>query len=118
MIPNQIVDEHISKLSEAASYIWQREWAERNAGNISIDLTGLQEVISSDKEGKRYIECAMPTEASNMLIFITGTGERLRELINTPEKVACIISIDEVAKGYQIIYTIHENEIHINTHLG
>jgi rhamnulose-1-phosphate aldolase len=104
MLINQTIANEISKVSEIAAYLWQREWAERNAGNISVNLTGLQNVSSKDKENKKYIECLMPEEASDMLLFITGTGERLRELVNLPEKVACIISIDHQAKGYHIVW--------------
>ncbi|MFZ4399229.1 MAG: rhamnulose-1-phosphate aldolase [Bacteroidales bacterium] len=104
MIFNQIISNEIQKVSEIAGYLWQREWAERNAGNISINLSGLQGELQIVKEGKRYIKCSMPALASNMLIYITGTGERLRELVNIPEKVSCIIAIDENAKGYHIVW--------------
>ena len=30
----------ISKVSEVAEYLWNRQWCERNAGNISLNLTG------------------------------------------------------------------------------
>ena len=109
MILNHIITCEILKVSEAAGYLWQREWAERNAGNISLNLTGLQEVTSKDKENKDYIECPMPFEASNMLLFVTGAGERLRELVTIPEKVACIIAIDKEAKGYHIVWGGKEN---------
>lgn len=98
------VAEEIGKISEVAGYLWQREWAERNAGNISLNITGLQPVSSIDKDGKPYYESAMPTEAANMILFITGTGERLRDLRFTPEKAACIIAINEQATGYHIVW--------------
>ena len=33
------VEAELKKVSEVAGYLWQREWAERNAGNISMNLT-------------------------------------------------------------------------------
>jgi len=104
MILNQSISNEIVKVSEIAGYLWQREWAERNAGNISVNLTGLQYISLKDKENKKYIESTMPKEAADMLLFITGTGERLRELVTIPEKVACIIAIDNHAKGYHIVW--------------
>jgi len=101
---NQKVAEEIGKISEVAGYLWQREWAERNAGNISLNITGLQAISAADKEGKVYYECKMPAEASGMLIFITGTGERLRDLRFTPERAACIIAINDDATGYHIVW--------------
>jgi Ribulose-5-phosphate 4-epimerase and related epimerases and aldolases len=101
---NQKVAEEIGKISEVAGYLWQREWAERNAGNISLNITGLQSISAVDKEGKAFYECKMPAEASGMLIFITGTGERLRDLRFTPERAACIIAINDDATGYHIVW--------------
>jgi rhamnulose-1-phosphate aldolase len=109
MILNQSITNEILKVSEAAGYLWQREWAERNAGNISVNLTGLQNITLKEIEGKPYMACSMPQEASNMLIFVTGAGERLRELINVPEKAACIIAIDSDAKGYHIVWGGKDN---------
>ena len=33
------VENELQKVSTVAGYLWQREWAERNAGNISMNLT-------------------------------------------------------------------------------
>jgi rhamnulose-1-phosphate aldolase len=38
---NRRVRDEISKVSEVAGYLWQRQWCERNAGKISLNLTGL-----------------------------------------------------------------------------
>ena len=37
-IPLKVKGE-LEKISRIAGYLWQREWAERNAGNISINLS-------------------------------------------------------------------------------
>ena len=36
---NDAVMAEIEKVVEVATYLWQREWAERNGGNISVDVT-------------------------------------------------------------------------------
>ena len=33
------VQQELKQVSKVAGYLWQREWAERNAGNISMNLT-------------------------------------------------------------------------------
>lgn len=101
---NQAVILEIEKISEVAGYLWQREWAERNAGNISLNLTGLFDVESIRTEGKVYVKCSLPADASGLVIFVSGTGERLRDLIKSPEKAACIIIIDSKADGYHIVW--------------
>ena len=58
------VESELKKVSKVAGYLWQREWAERNAGNISMNLTSFfskEEVkgplleqfdqVDSDKDG-------------------------------------------------------------------
>ena len=37
------VEIELKKVSKVAGYLWQREWAERNAGNISMNLTSFFE---------------------------------------------------------------------------
>jgi len=101
---NQVVVREIEKISEVAGYLWQREWAERNAGNISLNLTGLLDVSSIHTFGLSLIKCSMPAETSGLVIFVSGTGERLRDLIKTPEKAGCIIVIDGKAEGYHILW--------------
>jgi rhamnulose-1-phosphate aldolase len=104
MIINEIIQHEITKVCQVAGYLWQKGWAERNAGNISLDLTGLAEDTQWDIKNSRYISHILPAEASGKLIFITGTGERLRDLADQSEKIACIIKIDEKAQGYYIIW--------------
>jgi rhamnulose-1-phosphate aldolase len=101
---NKLVTEEIKKVSEVAGYLWQRQWCERNAGNISLNLTGLVTVSEIDLKNDRYVKIRMPSEAAGFTIFITGTGERLRELATKPSEVACIIHIDPKAEGYFIVW--------------
>lgn len=101
---NELVKEQIDKVSIAAGYLWNRQWCERNAGNISVNLTGLIEIKESDIQGRPFVKNKLPAESSQMVIFISGTGERLRELVDKPSEVACIIYIDKKAEGYYIVW--------------
>ena len=101
---NQVVIREIEKISEIAGYLWQRRWAERNAGNISLNLTGLADVESISTKGCNYVKSILPAEAAGLVIFVSGTGERLRDLIKTPEKAGCIIVVESNAQGYHIVW--------------
>ena len=37
-LPTEVENE-LNKISRVAGYLWQREWAERNDGNMSMNLT-------------------------------------------------------------------------------
>lgn len=98
------ITEQIDAVKEVAGYLWERGWAERNAGNISINLTGLADVSAIKLDDSKYIKADIPSDAANTLLFITGTGERLRDLRNKCESAACILLIDAKAEGYYIVW--------------
>lgn len=104
MILSKEVLHEISKVSEVSGYLWERGWCERNAGNISINLTGLLRVRNDDLANCRHVKSNLPAEAAGMTIFVTGTGEHLRDLRKKPDEAACIIYIDNKAAGYYIIW--------------
>lgn len=110
MILNQAVQAEIEKVSEVASYLWQREWAERNGGNISVDLTDIFGPQPADLSG--YPHCplsmvggtaAFPADSAGHIFYVKGTGERIREL-RDPALAGCILRIDDSASGYHILW--------------
>lgn len=101
---NKAVKIQISKASKTAWYLWQREWAERNGGNISINITNVIDNLPDNFDKYRFVEIInYPKEAANKVIFVSGTGERLRDMRN-PEIHACIIYFNNDASGYYIIW--------------
>ncbi|MEA3505605.1 MAG: rhamnulose-1-phosphate aldolase [Bacteroidota bacterium] len=97
------VKEQLEKVSRIADYLWSREWAERNAGNISINLSAY--FVNKEIQNKgRFIECDLPVEAGGLTLFVSGKGCYLRDLINKIDKAACILHINSKATGYYIIW--------------
>ena len=97
------VHEELDKVSKIAGYLWNREWAERNAGNISLNLTSF--FNKEDLKGKgSFVEFDFPKEVAGYVLFITGTGCYLRNLIDKIEEAACILYINEQATGYSIVW--------------
>ncbi len=94
--------QQIAMASEAATYLWKREWAESNGGNISINLTEHISDVDEKTEGFPFIKNKnIPSTAKGMSLFVTGTGKRMRDL-REPGDSACII---QIAKGgYYIIW--------------
>lgn len=93
----------LNDVSRIAAYLWNREWAERNAGNISIDVSEYFE-SPAIPAGSRFISCPLPAEAANFTVFVTGTGSYLRSLVDKIEEVACIMRVNLDASGYYIIW--------------
>lgn len=97
------VKNELDIVSRISGYLWEREWAERNAGNISINLS--RYFSKKDVQGKGFfIEHVFPKGVAGYILFISGTGCYLRSLIDNIEEAACIIYINEDATGYSIIW--------------
>lgn len=97
------VKEQIAKVSEIAGYLWDREWAERNAGNISINLSEyFQDEVQDNPE--RSFEYDFPKEVAGLVVFISGTGCHLRHLRDRIEEAACILKINNEATAYSIVW--------------
>lgn len=106
---NNAVRNEIAKVSETAQYLWQREWAERNGGNISVDITDIFGEIPASLDSFPHCALSMigddrfPKDSAGHIFFVKGTGERIRELVQ-PELAGCILRIDDEAYGYHILW--------------
>lgn len=95
----------VEQVAEVAGYLWQKGWAERNGGNITINIT---ELVDDDMR-------AMPPISDTMEIGVTlphlkgcwfyckGTNRRMRDLARRPMENGSIIRITDDCAGYEII---------------
>ena len=93
------------EVSEIANYLWQRGWAERNAGNISVNINHLipkDTKIKLKKFNSFKLSVSYP-DLAGMFLFVTGTGKRMRDIAKNPLKNALIIKINETGDAYWII---------------
>jgi rhamnulose-1-phosphate aldolase len=101
---NKALKKTVFAIAEVAELLWQRGWAERNAGNISVNLS---EIIRDDIPGHtKYPHFPLPGRYPELIkeyIFVTGTGKRMRHLAGKPKKNTLIIRIDNKGTGYNII---------------
>ncbi len=93
------------EVSEIADYLWQRGWAERNAGNISVNINYL---IKSNLKIKlndypSYELSKSYSALAGMYLFVTGTGKRMRDIAKNPLKNALIIKLNKEGNAYWII---------------
>lgn len=93
----------MTKVSEASKLMWEKGWAERNGGNVSVNLTGLVKV-SRELEAYRHVKApGYPKEAGGMVFFSKRTGERIRDLV-LPKEGGCIVRMDDNAMGYHVLW--------------
>ena len=102
---NAGLQREIEKVAEVAGYLWQNGWAERNGGNITVNIThwaddAMQRLppISDIKP----IGTTLPS-LRGCYFFCKGTGKRMRDLARRPMENGSIIRILDDCANYVII---------------
>lgn len=93
----------LREMATVAEYLWHKGWAERNAGNMSVNVT---ENVKPKQlgTGQTHIKLARAyTGLGGQILLISGSGTRMRELARKPRKNICLIKIDKDGKGYELI---------------
>ncbi|WP_295937183.1 rhamnulose-1-phosphate aldolase [uncultured Alistipes sp.] len=95
----------VGRIAEVAGYLWQKGWAERNGGNISVNVTACM----SDREKElpaisdRVLLMAPVEVLANHVFFVTGTGKRMRYVAQDPFANGSLIRITADGTSYEII---------------
>lgn len=102
----------MAEIAEVSQYLWQKGWAECNAGNISVRITGhINDTWVEPFDTPGFVLPMPFRELSGEIFFMTGTGSRMRDIQAHPGKNLLIIRISEDGLNYQVIS-------HSAAHLG
>jgi rhamnulose-1-phosphate aldolase len=98
----------IDQVAEVAGYLWQKGWAERNGGNIVINVTD-----QLNPQLVRLPQCDSPTapiaigttlpNLKGCYFFCKGTNRRMRDLARWPMDNGSVIRILDDCAHYEII---------------
>ena len=95
----------IDQVAEVTGYLWQKGWAERNGGNITVNVTEFM-----DDECKALPALAPAQQIGKVLpcikgkyFYAKGTGKRMRDLARWPMQNGAIIRICDDCASYEII---------------
>lgn len=95
----------IDKVAEAAGYLWQKGWAERNGGNITVNITehvDAQMLAMPAICEPRAIGACLPN-LKGCWFFCKGTNRRMRDLARRPMENGSIIRILDDCAHYEIV---------------
>lgn len=99
------LEAEVMKVAEVAGYLWEKGWAERNGGNITVNVTELVDdeirqmpAISEVKQ----IGIEVP-HLKGAYFYCKGTNRRMRDLARKPMDNGSIIRILDDCKSYVII---------------
>jgi rhamnulose-1-phosphate aldolase len=90
----------LNAIAEVAGYLWQRNWAEANGGNISVNLTHILPGGASENTDQGYPTLLPDTypELAGHLFYITGTGQRMRDVAKSPLDYGALIRVSPDGK--------------------
>ena len=95
----------VNKVAEVAGYLWQKGWAERNGGNITVNITEYADdeirnmpAISEVKQ----IGVTLP-HLKGCYFYCKGTNMRMRDLARRPMDNGSVIRILDDCASYVII---------------
>ena len=99
-LAKQVID-----VAEVAGYLWQKGWAERNGGNITVNVTDY-----IDDEIKAMPAISEPISFGSVLphlkgkyFFCKGTNKRMRDLARWPMENGSFIRVLDNCSEYVII---------------
>jgi len=101
---NPKIHNELARIAEIAGYLWQRNWAEANGGNISVNLTHLadNEILELPATAGESLAEDVPEIAGN-IFYVTGTGKRMRDVAKSPLDFGALIRITADGKRFEII---------------
>lgn len=99
------LEREINQIAEVAGYLWTKGWAERNGGNITVNIT---EHIDAEIQAMpaisevKQIGVTLP-HLKGCYFYCKGTGKRMRDLARWPMENGSIIRILDDCASYVII---------------
>lgn len=113
----------LKPVSEVAGYLWDKGWAERNGGNISVRVNGPGDPVVElpAVKGKR-VDLPSPLPVlSGEVFYTTGTGKRMRDVAKDPISNGCFLKIGPGGQFYTLmtdpsIPPTSELPSHLNIH--
>lgn len=95
----------IDQVAEVAGYLWQKGWAERNGGNITINITEHvdDEIKALPAISPIYSTGTVLPALKGCYFFCKGTNRRMRDLARKPMENGAVIRILDDCASYEIV---------------
>lgn len=99
------LENQISEIAEVAGFLWQKGWAERNGGNITVNIT---DELDDEARNLLPISDVIPIgktlpHLKSRYFYCKGTNRRMRDLARRPMENGSIIRILDDCSNYVII---------------
>jgi rhamnulose-1-phosphate aldolase len=93
----------VLQVQETAQCLWEKGWAERNAGNISVNVTA--EMGEAGKGSGAFSAAEIPYPVlAGAAFLITGADTRMRDVAKDAETNCCLLRIADDLTGYHLLW--------------
>lgn len=95
----------VNKAAEVAGYLWQKGWAERNGGNITVNITEFvdDEIRQMEPISDVVAIGTVLPYLKGCYFYCKGTNKRMRDLARWPMEHGSVIRILDDCASYVII---------------
>ena len=105
LVNRQALTYAVNQAAEVAGYLWQKGWAERNGGNITLNIT---EFVDDEIKSLPAISDVKQIGATlpylkGCYFYCKGTNKRMRDLARWPMEHGSVIRILDDCASYVII---------------
>ena len=105
---NKKFDSLLAEIKQTAGLIWNKGWAEANAGNFSVNVTDICKEQNFNFSGRKIKTEKNYNYLTNNFLLVSRSGSRMRDIAESPLPDICIIYIDKSGNHY---YSIKLDEI-------
>jgi rhamnulose-1-phosphate aldolase len=95
----------LASAAEVAGLLWEKGWAERNAGNLSFDVTDLVPAadVLAAAPGTTQLPGPIP-ELGGRRILVTAAGSRMREIARDPDLFCGVLQCSSEGSRYHVAW--------------
>lgn len=112
----------IEEMALVAGLLWEKGWAEKNAGNASVDVTAvLENSEPTDISGRRIELLETFENIGGRYYLVTRTLGRMRDMAKDPDSGACLIRIGPSGSSCEVLPVFAKDELptsELPAHLG
>lgn len=94
----------LAGLGEAAGLLWQKGWAEANAGNLSCDVTESVPASAESELGAPTPIGATYPELAGRQLLVTAARTRMRELAREPDAGCGVLRCTADGASYRVVW--------------
>jgi rhamnulose-1-phosphate aldolase len=94
----------LQEVRQLSAFLWQKGWAEKNAGNLSVNVTGLMPGKASESKARFIKRPVSESVLKGGCFLVTATGARFRDVANDPERWTAVVKISSDLKGFHVLW--------------